>query len=72
MDPNLLAGGIAVLTGSASGMGLSMAKKCAAMGMNVVISDVRSTAIGQAVADIKVGYPTAGVTGFTCDVSLVV
>lgn len=69
MDPNLLAGGIAVLTGSASGMGLSMAKKCAAMGMNVVISDLRSTAIGPAVADIKAGYPTAGVTGFTCDVT---
>mmetsp|Transcript_60912 Transcript_60912/g.145163 ORF Transcript_60912/g.145163 Transcript_60912/m.145163 type:complete len:300 (-) Transcript_60912:74-973(-) len=37
--PFLAAGRVAVITGSASGIGLAMAKRCAAMGMKVFLAD---------------------------------
>lgn len=47
-----LAGKTAVVTGAASGIGLSLARRFVAEGMNVVLADVEDEALGEAVASI--------------------
>jgi NAD(P)-dependent dehydrogenase (short-subunit alcohol dehydrogenase family) len=39
------AGNTAVITGGASGIGLSLAKKCKSSGMNVIVCDVNSSSL---------------------------
>ena len=60
-------GGVAVVTGGASGIGLAMAKRFAAEGMKIAIGDVEKTALDEVVDD----FTTAGVDvlGFALDVS---
>ena len=48
-----LKGKTAFITGSASGIGLGIAKACAKAGMNVVIADMRQSAIDEALSIFK-------------------
>ena len=57
-----LTGKTAFVTGSASGIGLGIAKACARHGMNVVIADIRQNAIDEALVYFKENnYPAHGV-----------
>ncbi len=67
----LAPGGVAVITGGASGIGLATAKKLAARDLKVVIADREGPALYQAIRDVAA--TAAGgedeVLGFACDVS---
>ncbi|MDR0904894.1 MAG: SDR family NAD(P)-dependent oxidoreductase [Oscillospiraceae bacterium] len=57
----ILKGKTAFITGGASGIGLGIAKACAKEGMNVVIADMRKSAIDEAVSIFKEnGWPVLG------------
>jgi len=57
-----LKGRTAFITGGASGLGLGIAQACADEGMNVVIADMRQSAIDEALAIFKSkGQPAIGV-----------
>ena len=60
-------GKVAVVTGAASGIGLAMAERFAAEGMNVVLSDVEAGALAQTEARMKAGG--ANVMAVRADVS---
>jgi NAD(P)-dependent dehydrogenase (short-subunit alcohol dehydrogenase family) len=49
------AGGVAVITGAASGIGLGLAKEAARRGMKVVVSDIREDALQAAAAEVAEG-----------------
>jgi len=62
--------GVAVLTGSASGLGYAMAVKCCRLHMKtVVLSDLRPQALSTAVATLSQLHPSTTVVGIVCDVS---
>jgi NAD(P)-dependent dehydrogenase (short-subunit alcohol dehydrogenase family) len=64
-------GGLAVITGGASGIGLATAKKLAARELKVVIADREGPALYQAIRDLA-AVAAGGedeVLGFACDVS---
>ncbi len=46
-------GRTAVITGGASGIGLAYARKCAALGMNLVLADIEASALKQAVTHFE-------------------
>src|SRR5688572_15225562 len=46
-------GGVAVVTGGASGLGLAMAQRFADAGMNIVLGDIEAEPLAMAEADIK-------------------
>ncbi|MEU6280712.1 SDR family NAD(P)-dependent oxidoreductase [Streptomyces sp. NPDC047028] len=50
---DLHAGQVAVVTGAASGIGLAMARRFAAEGLKVVLTDVEETALDKAAADLR-------------------
>ena len=57
-----LAGKTAFITGGASGIGLGIAKACAKEGMNVVVADMRQSAIDEALPIFKDnGWPAIGI-----------
>ena len=58
---------IAVITGAASGIGLSLAKECLALGMKTVIADVEEPALRKAERDLKT--VSEDVLAVTVDVS---
>ena len=64
---NDLSGKTAVITGGASGIGLALARRFGAAGMNVVIGDVEEGPLHEAIAELA----DAGVeaAGMQCDVS---
>ncbi|KAH7162021.1 hypothetical protein B0J13DRAFT_431671 [Dactylonectria estremocensis] len=64
MSQSFASGGVAVITGGASGIGLSLAKKCHGYGMRVVIADWNSDALDAASKSLG-----ADVTPFKMDVS---
>ena len=47
-----LNGRVAVVTGAASGIGLALAKRCAASGMSVVMADIEQAALDLAAAEV--------------------
>ena len=69
--PAFAAGGAAVITGAASGIGLAAAKRFAAMGLKVVVSDRPGAALDQAVAQVsaQAAGGAADVRGIAADVS---
>ncbi len=48
-------GKVAVVTGSGSGIGLALARRCAAEGMKVVLADIEEAALGAATTEVKAG-----------------
>ncbi len=66
MELSLLRGGVAVVTGSATGMGFAMGQKARELGMHVVLSDVREGPLKAAVQRLLNETPQAGcrVEGF--------
>src|SRR5258708_9510460 len=52
-DPALSKGGVAVITGGASGIGLAAAKRFAAIGMKLVLADLRQDALDRAAAQLS-------------------
>jgi NAD(P)-dependent dehydrogenase (short-subunit alcohol dehydrogenase family) len=61
-------GSTAVVTGAASGIGLALARRAAAEGMNVVLADVDSSGLDEAASTMD-GAPPDGVSVVRCDVS---
>ena len=70
-DLTVLAGGVAIVTGGASGIGFALAEKAIRHGMHPVIADIDAGAITEAEAKLGPVAKAAGVAafGFTVDVS---
>ena len=70
-DLGVLAGGIAVVTGGASGIGLALVEAAIAHGMHPVIVDIEAEAIAEAESALAASAAKANVTilGARCDVS---
>ena len=70
MHSALVAGGTAVITGAASGIGLATAKKFAAMGMTVCITDITDVALQAVAHEVnEAASPNSTVLSITADVS---
>mgnify|MGYP001180430470 CR=1 FL=1 len=71
MTKAYLSAGLAVLTGSASGLGYAMAEQCCQHGSQIVIlSDIRQEALDTAVERLQQQFTNVKVVGFLCDVSV--
>lgn len=53
--PAIVSGRVAVITGSASGIGLAAARKLGEVGMRIVLVDIDADSLERAVADLKSG-----------------
>lgn len=68
--PALARGGVAVITGAASGIGLAAAKKLAQAGMRIVMADLAGARLDSAAADVLAAAGSADrVLALPCDVS---
>ena len=59
MDLAELAGGVAVITGSASGLGYALGVHARGLGMHVVLSDVRRGTLERAVSELRTSSSSA-------------
>ena len=71
-DLDVLAGGVAVVTGGASGIGLGLVEKAVACGLHAVIADIEAPAIDEAESRLADSAQAAGVEvfGHRVDVSV--
>jgi short-subunit dehydrogenase len=53
MDCPAFATGLAVITGSASGLGYALAVECWRKGMHVILADIRSSVLDRAVQKLQ-------------------
>lgn len=70
-DLSVLAGGVAVVTGGASGIGFALAEKSISLGLHPVLADIEAPAVREAEARLAAAAKTANVEvlGFAVDVS---
>jgi NAD(P)-dependent dehydrogenase (short-subunit alcohol dehydrogenase family) len=68
LNPGLLAGRTALITGGGTGLGLGMARRFAALGADVVICGRRKAVLDEAVAAIGEAAPGRRVSSEVCDV----
>ena len=70
-DLEVLAGGVAVITGGASGIGFALAEAALGHGLHVALVDVQEDALADAAARLRPGATAAGlsVAGLRADVS---
>ena len=69
MDLEALRGGVAVITGSASGLGLACAQEAASHGLHICLTDVRPEALEEAAATLGAEHEGIRVVGLPCDVT---
>ena len=69
--PALQAGRVAVVTGSSSGIGLSAAKRFAALGMKVCMADINAERLESAATEVNAAAPdgAASVLAVATDVA---
>jgi len=67
--PALTAGSGAVITGSASGIGLATAQYCASLGMNLILADIDETGLDHAKAAIAAEHPGIRIETLVTDVA---
>ena len=60
---------VAFITGSASGIGYSIASSLACRGVNLMLADINSEKLSQAANSIRNKYPKVGVQTIVCDVA---
>mgnify|MGYP000986709663 CR=1 FL=1 len=65
------AGGVAVITGGASGLGKQFARQCADLGMRIMLADVQQDALDATLAELRATYPqlAANIHGLRVDVA---
>jgi NAD(P)-dependent dehydrogenase (short-subunit alcohol dehydrogenase family) len=68
MHPALTTGRVAIITGSASGIGLAAAKAFASRGMDIVLSDI-SSELSRAKQSLQAEFPTVKVLAVETDVA---
>ena len=70
-DLGVLAGGLAIVIGGASGIGYALAKRSIVQGMHGIVVDIDSDAVNEAEDSLTESAITAGVdvVGYTVDVS---
>ena len=68
---NNFAGGVAVITGGASGLGKQFAQQCAELGMHLMLADVQQDALDATVAELRAKVAAQGtqVQGMRVDVA---
>jgi NAD(P)-dependent dehydrogenase (short-subunit alcohol dehydrogenase family) len=60
LHPAFGAGKVAVITGAADGIGRAAAERCAGLGMHVLLADIESTRLAEAVAAVRAAAPPGG------------
>ena len=60
---------VAVITGSASGLGLNLAIECQKLNMHIVLTDIREDVLNDAVKQVQALNSNTKVVGFVCDVT---
>jgi len=68
LNPGLLLGRTALITGGGTGLGLGMAKRFAGLGADVVICGRREAVLDEAVAAIRAEAPARRVSSEVCDI----
>jgi NAD(P)-dependent dehydrogenase (short-subunit alcohol dehydrogenase family) len=69
-DPGVLAGGLAVITGGASGIGYALAEAAIAHGLSPILADIESAALGVAKRRLDASALAAGVEVFAVKVDV--
>lgn len=68
LNPNLLSGRHALITGGGTGLGLSMARRFAGLGADITICGRRAEVLEASAAELRVDAPSASIAWETCDI----